>query len=704
MSPKDYEDLTDAVTIEAALHNFRHTIRMVKGHPAVLMWAVGNEPNHAGHANSYAAAGTLGDYFDFLWRVAEVRDDEEGFGEYHPHPLLVPMADIGTFVEEVAQYDYATFDVWGIQPYRGDTFTDLFDTYVSEKPLLVSEYGMDAYQDVLRSARTSALVVDATNQAEGDAVQNASVYKLAQEIEAQDSRRSRVAFLATTLLRGTRDDAGGGYAVLLYDNRSRGLEYSVRHRTFESGQIRFDVAGLLSLSNSPRAVAGATTLGAMHEAEVNASSTVAECQTASGLALCADWNGRQIGTCYGLGDIDRLARRVMDAFGGGDCAREWACASVATCYHSANPRHWCARADRGVCEAAFDGCGASHAPSADVPPAWADAVERPPAPAGWVDADTPAGAATRTVNGEELTLVFSDEFNADGRDLGPGRDAKWEAVDLWYSATGDHEVYKPDGVRVEGGRAVISFDRNTTYDLNNVEKRFKSAMLQSWNKFCFTGGYLEARLNQPGSADKSGLWSAFWLLGNIGRAGYLDTTAGTWPFTYSTCDDAAARGQAHWPNSALPRQNLSACDDFSRDYGFAPNVGRGAAEVDVFELVVPWKGGAGGGRPAHVTTSLQLGPKIPPGTVHGAGPAGDCRNGSDTCTGIHFDPGNGYATGLNAWCMQPESAGDVLGGPLQVLWTAHSAVPPPGTTMSSDCLCCGKIKMDNVTFDSNILY
>ena len=54
----------------------------------------------------------------------------------------------------MAQYGYAKFDVWGIQPYREDTM----DRYVSGKPLLVSEYGMEAYQDVLRPASTSGLV------------------------------------------------------------------------------------------------------------------------------------------------------------------------------------------------------------------------------------------------------------------------------------------------------------------------------------------------------------------------------------------------------------------------------------------------------------------------------------------------------------------------------------------------------------------
>ena len=91
-------------------------------------------------------------------------------------------------------------------------------------------------------------------------------------------------------------------------------------------------------------------------------------------------------------------------------------------------------------------------------------------------------------------------------------------------------------------------------------------------------------------------------------------------------------------------------------------------QADVFELVVPPGGGGNGYRPAHVSTSLQMGPKIPPNTVHGAGDYGDCRNESDTCTGIDFQTNNGFATGMNTWCMQPDSTAnpDILGNTLQV--------------------------------------
>lgn len=50
-----------------------------------------------------------------------------------------------------------------------------------------------------------------------------------------------------------------------------------------------------------------------------------------------------------------------------------------------------------------------------------------------IDADTPQSAYTRTgTDGRTYNLVFSDEFNTDGRTFWPGDDPFWEAVDLYY--------------------------------------------------------------------------------------------------------------------------------------------------------------------------------------------------------------------------------------------------------------------------------
>lgn len=57
---------------------------------------------------------------------------------------------------------------------------------------------------------------------------------------------------------------------------------------------------------------------------------------------------------------------------------------------------------------------------------------------GLVDRDTPTEAYTKKSylkSGDEWDLVFSDEFNQDGRTFYPGDDPYWEAVDLHYWGT-----------------------------------------------------------------------------------------------------------------------------------------------------------------------------------------------------------------------------------------------------------------------------
>jgi hypothetical protein len=64
-----------------------------------------------------------------------------------------------------------------------------------------------------------------------------------------------------------------------------------------------------------------------------------------------------------------------------------------------------------------------------------------------IDAYTPMAARTRTgYDGQSYDLVFSDEFEVEGRTFWPGDDPFWEAVDLHYWATGDYEWYDPDAV------------------------------------------------------------------------------------------------------------------------------------------------------------------------------------------------------------------------------------------------------------------
>lgn len=53
---------------------------------------------------------------------------------------------------------------------------------------------------------------------------------------------------------------------------------------------------------------------------------------------------------------------------------------------------------------------------------------------GLIDLDTPKEAYTKPSQRDQknMQLVFSDEFNDDGRTFYPGDDPYWEAVDLHY--------------------------------------------------------------------------------------------------------------------------------------------------------------------------------------------------------------------------------------------------------------------------------
>jgi hypothetical protein len=64
---------------------------------------------------------------------------------------------------------------------------------------------------------------------------------------------------------------------------------------------------------------------------------------------------------------------------------------------------------------------------------------------GLIDRDTPASAMTKKsyTTGEEFVLVFSDEFNTDGRTFFPGDDPYWEAVDFHYWGTVGIFVFSP---------------------------------------------------------------------------------------------------------------------------------------------------------------------------------------------------------------------------------------------------------------------
>ncbi|EGO02966.1 glycoside hydrolase family 16 protein [Serpula lacrymans var. lacrymans S7.3] len=208
---------------------------------------------------------------------------------------------------------------------------------------------------------------------------------------------------------------------------------------------------------------------------------------------------------------------------------------------------------------------------------------------------------------DEWDLVFSDEFNVDGRSFYPGDDPFWEAQNLHYWGTNDLEWYDPGQATTEGGSLKLTLTKVDPQLNHNLT--YRSAMIQSWNKFCFTGGLIETAVVLPGSSTVHGLWPAIWTMGNLGRAGYGASLEGLWPYSYDSCDVGTLPNQTY-PGEAkplaatengdptkggvlsyLPGQRLSACTCPGESHPGPVHsngnyVGRSAPEIDIFEATV----------------------------------------------------------------------------------------------------------------------
>lgn len=139
----------------------------------------------------------------------------------------------------------------------------------------------------------------------------------------------------------------------------------------------------------------------------------------------------------------------------------------------------------------------------------------------------------------------------------------------------------------------------------NHNLTYRSGMLQSWNKFCFTGGYIEVSLSLPGRNNEAqGYWPGAWTMGNLGRPGYGASTDGTWPYSYASCDVGTfpnqttpdklgppaalntpqGRPQYNYELSWLSGQKFSACTCPGEAHpGPDVSVGRGSPEIDILE-------------------------------------------------------------------------------------------------------------------------
>jgi beta-glucanase (GH16 family) len=121
-----------------------------------------------------------------------------------------------------------------------------------------------------------------------------------------------------------------------------------------------------------------------------------------------------------------------------------------------------------------------------------------------IDPATPAAAhKTQNKDTAPYNLVFSDEFNTDGRNFKAGQDPYWTAVDHFNPTTSDLEYYDSSAVTTKGGNMVITATMSP-----DQGHPYTSGMVTSWNQFCMTAGIVEIKVQLPGDPARPGFWCA----------------------------------------------------------------------------------------------------------------------------------------------------------------------------------------------------
>ncbi|KYK27273.1 hypothetical protein AYK26_04010 [Euryarchaeota archaeon SM23-78] len=137
-----YENYGDPAVRQNYIDEFTLYVNEFKDHPAVLVWALGNE-NNLDYCSNPAY---IDDFYSLCNELARVAYEIEG-SDYHP--IGVVNGDLLSLGSAVYASDDASMnytDFWGCNVFRGKSFGSFFYDYaaLTGKPLLITEYGIDA--------------------------------------------------------------------------------------------------------------------------------------------------------------------------------------------------------------------------------------------------------------------------------------------------------------------------------------------------------------------------------------------------------------------------------------------------------------------------------------------------------------------------------------------------------------------------------
>lgn len=137
-------DFADPAFINFHRDQFVAMVNQFKDHPGVLAWGIGNEVNLG------LSPQQLTDWYAMAGVLANAAHQAEG-ATFHPTMIingsLMGLGDATVGADDVS---LSAVDMWGMNLYFGDHPHCHFDYYrrVSSKPLFITEFGIDAYDDV----------------------------------------------------------------------------------------------------------------------------------------------------------------------------------------------------------------------------------------------------------------------------------------------------------------------------------------------------------------------------------------------------------------------------------------------------------------------------------------------------------------------------------------------------------------------------
>ncbi|OGW89324.1 MAG: hypothetical protein A3E74_08575 [Omnitrophica bacterium RIFCSPHIGHO2_12_FULL_44_12] len=140
-------DYTDPTTIATYRNNITTYVNKFKGKSAVLAWGIGNETN-------LHYTGNLGAWYFFANELADAAYLEETANNSTSyHPTMVSnsgMLDFGNVDNYSDDISLNHVDMWGHNAYVKQNYHCYFDYYdkISAKPLIITEYGIDAWNTV----------------------------------------------------------------------------------------------------------------------------------------------------------------------------------------------------------------------------------------------------------------------------------------------------------------------------------------------------------------------------------------------------------------------------------------------------------------------------------------------------------------------------------------------------------------------------